>query len=288
MGDLFASPSAAHVESVARAAHEGRGVLLTYGNYAGDVLHFDAAQEALRGRGIDTRTVAVTDDIFSAPPERRQERRGIAGDLAVFKVAGAAAAAGMSLDDVERIARQANERTRSMGVAFSGCTLPGANEPLFTVPRGRMAIGLGIHGEPGVDDAEVPTADGLAELFVTRLTAPAEIPPGVDIRRARVVPVLNSLGSVTYEELFVVYGRIAELLEAAGIAIVDPHVGEFCTSFDMAGVSLTLLWCDDELERLMRFCNAAGALVASRLACADAMPDAAEVEAMLKEAVNAR
>ena len=248
MGNLFASPSAHQVHSVASAAHEGRGILLSYGNYAGDVLHFTQAQERLREAGIDCRTVTVTDDISSAPASEREKRRGIAGDLVVFKVAGAAAEEGLDLDDVERLATHANDRTRSLGVAFGGCTLPGADEPLFTVPDGRMAVGLGIHGEPGIDEVDVPTAAGLAQLFVSSLLA--EVPDGVDVAGARVVPILNGLGSVKYEELYVVYAEIDRLLAEAGITAVSPEVGEFCTSFDMAGVSLTLLWLDDELERL--------------------------------------
>lgn len=250
MGNLFASPSAHQVESVVRASEQGRGVLLSYGNYAGDVMHFTAAQEAVRADGIDCRTVTVTDDIFSAKPHERHKRRGIAGDLTVFKIAGAAAAAGHDLDTVERVAILANERTRSMGVAFTGCTLPGADEPLFTVPEGRMAVGLGIHGEPGIDETDIPSADELAELFVEHLLVDAEIPAGITPRGARVVPILNGLGSVKNEELYVVFARVAELLEEVGITLVDPQVGEFCTSFDMAGVSLTLLWLDDELESL--------------------------------------
>jgi dihydroxyacetone kinase len=248
MGNLFASPSTQRVYSVAKAADQGRGVLLSYGNYAGDVLNFTAAQDRLREEGIDCRTVQVTDDIWSAPADEVEKRRGIAGDLTVFKIAGAAAEEGSSLDEVERVARLANDRTRSFGVAFSGCTLPGAPEPLFTVPEGRMAVGLGIHGEPGIDVIDMPTAEGLAELFVSRLLE--EVPAAVEMTGARVVPVLNGLGTVKYEEMFVVYRSIDRLLRAAGVEVVDPEVGEFCTSFDMAGCSLTLLWLDDELERL--------------------------------------
>ncbi|MBF4636146.1 dihydroxyacetone kinase family protein [Agreia pratensis] len=250
MGNLFASPSAHQVESVIRASEQGRGVLLSYGNYAGDVLHFTAAQDVVRAEGVDCRTVVVTDDIFSAPPSEAHRRRGIAGDLTVFKVAGAAAAAGYDIDGVERVAGLANARTRSLGVAFTGCTLPGADEPLFSVPEGKMAIGLGIHGEPGTDEVDIPSAAELGELFVTHLLAEAEIPDGVSLDGARVVPILNGLGSVKSEELFVVFSTVADLLEARGVTIVDPQVGEFCTSFDMAGASLTLLWVDEELETL--------------------------------------
>src|SRR3954462_189758 len=252
MGNLFASPSTQRAYSVAKEADQGRGVLFSYGNYAGDVLNFDAAQDQLRAEGIDCRTVLVTDDIWSAKPEEVEKRRGIAGDLTVFKIAGAAAEEGADLDEVERVARLTNDRTRSFGVAFDGCTLPGKSEPLFTVPKGRMAVGLGIHGEPGIDETDVPTADELAELFVSRLLQ--EVPAGVEVSGARVVPILNGLGSVKYEELFVVYRAVDRLLREAGVEVVDPEVGEFCTSFDMAGCSLTLLWLGNEeggeLERL--------------------------------------
>lgn len=248
MGNLFASPSTQQIQAVARASHRGGGVFFSYGNYAGDVLNFDAAQDRLRAEGIPCESVAVTDDIFSAAPEEKHKRRGIAGDLAVFRIAAAAAEAGYDLAGVARVARLANERTRTFGVAFTGCTLPGAERPLFSVPEGRMAIGLGIHGEPGIDETDIPTADGLAELLVSRLLE--EAPEAVTVGGARAVPILNGLGSLKYEEMFVVYRRISHLLTDAGIEIVDPHVGEYCTSFDMAGTSLTLFWLDDELADL--------------------------------------
>ncbi|WP_433201849.1 dihydroxyacetone kinase family protein [Dactylosporangium sp. CS-047395] len=245
IGNVFASPSARQVAAVALAAEHGGGVLLSYGNYAGDCLNFDAAQDELRAAGIAVETVRVTDDIFSAPGDERDKRRGIAGDLVVFKVAGAAAAEGRSLTEVAALARHANERTRTMGVAFSGCTLPGAAEPLFSVPSGRMAIGLGIHGEPGLEETRLPTADELASLLVDCLLA--ERPAGAGNRAA---VLLNGLGSVKHEELFIVYGQISRLLAQVGITVVAPEVGELCTSFDMAGVSLTMTWLDEDLERL--------------------------------------
>jgi len=251
LGNLFASPSWQQVRSVAKSAQSGGGVLLSYGNYAGDVLNFDKAQQKLAAEGVETRTVVVTDDISSASVDEKHKRRGIAGDLTVFKSAAAAAEEGASLDEVVRVAAKANERTRSFGVAFSGCSLPGAEQPLFTVPEGRMAVGMGIHGEPGIGEADVPTANGLAELLVRSLLADAELPDGVDQARGRRVAVLlNGLGSVKYEELFVVYAKVDALLRDAGVEVVEPEVGELVTSFDMAGVSLTLFWLDDELERL--------------------------------------
>ncbi|WP_240759174.1 dihydroxyacetone kinase family protein, partial [Phytoactinopolyspora endophytica] len=190
----------------------------------------------------------VTDDVSSAPPEERSSRRGIAGDLVVFKAAGAAAAQKRPLDDVVRIASKANDHTRSFGVAFSGCTLPGAEQPLFTVPDGRMAVGMGIHGEPGIDETDVPSADELADLLVDTILK--EVPEGTGT--SRVAVILNGLGSVKYEELFVVYRRVGQLLSQRGLDVVEPEVGELVTSFDMAGVSLTLAWLDGELDELWR------------------------------------
>lgn len=244
-GNIFTSPSAGQAYRVAKAAHRGGGVLFSFGNYAGDVLHFGEAQERLREQGIDARTVLCTDDIASAPQDELHKRRGIAGDFVVFKIAGAAAERGDSIDDVERLARHANHRTRTLGVAFSGCTFPGADEPLFTVPDGMMSIGLGIHGEPGIRDVPRATSEDLARTLVDALLA--DIP---EERGDRVAVIVNGLGSVKYEELFVLYGDVAARLEAAGITVVQPEVGELVTSLDMAGASVTLFWLDDELEAL--------------------------------------
>jgi dihydroxyacetone kinase len=241
-GNMFASPAAGQIYRVAKAAHAGGGVLLSYGNYAGDVLHFGQAQDRLNAEGIPTRTVVVTDDIASAPLADLDKRRGIAGDLTVFKIAGAAAAAGLDLDDVERLARSGNFHTRSLGVAFDGCTLPGADEPLFTVPADQMSLGLGIHGEPGISDHDLPSASELAELLVSRLLA--EKPEGAG---NRVVPIVNGLGTVKYDELFLLFGKIETLLQDAGLDVVEPECGELVTSLNMSGLSLTLFWVDDEL-----------------------------------------
>jgi dihydroxyacetone kinase len=247
MGHVFASPSANQIRQVATAAASDSGVLLSYGNYAGDVLNFNQAQEQLRLRGIPTRTVVVTDDIASAPRAERGKRRGLAGDLMVFRAAGWGAGQGRSLDEVWAVAARANDRTRTLGVAFSGCALPGAQEPLFTVPAGRMAIGMGIHGEHGIDECALPTAAELAHLLVERLLAERPDDDGGDLTRVAVI--LNGLGSVKAEELYITYKGVAEELAAAGLTVIAPEVGEFATSFEMAGVSLTITWLDDELEQ---------------------------------------
>ncbi len=246
-GNVFTSPSASQAHSVALTAHRGGGVLFSYGNYAGDVLHFGEAERRLREQGIDARTVVVTDDIASAPPEDHQKRRGIAGDFVVFKIAGAAAERGMHLDDVERLAQSANDRTRTLGVAFSGCTLPGEAATLFSVPSGVMSIGLGIHGEAGISDQPIPSAHDLAAMLVDRLVEEEPVDAG-----RKVAVIVNGLGTVKYEELFILYRHVAEKLADRGLAIVEPECGELVTSLDMAGLSLTLLWLDDELEPLWR------------------------------------
>jgi D-erythrulose 4-kinase len=244
-GNIFSSPSSGQAMRVARAADAGGGILFSFGNYAGDVIHFGAAEGELRDSGVDVRTVLVTDDIASAPSDARSTRRGIAGDLCVFRIAGAAAEEGADLDEVERLAIHANDRTRSLGVAFSGCTLPGAHAPLFTVPDGMMSVGLGIHGEPGVRDVPLQPAPELARTLLDPLLA--ERPEG---STARAVLMVNGLGTVKYEELFVLYRHLTDILDQEGIAVVSPLCGELVTSLDMGGVSVTLMWVDDELERL--------------------------------------
>lgn len=243
VGNIFTSPSAAQVYSVAKAADQGKGVILSFGNYAGDNMNFGIAAERLRKEGIDARIVVVTDDIASSPNE--SERRGIAGDFTVFKALGAAAASGLDIDEVERIGRAANAASRSFGVAFSGCTMPGATEPLFTVPEGHMGVGLGIHGEPGIRDEPLRSAEELARLLVTDLLAHT---PSIPSRRVAVI--LNGLGTTKYEELFLVWKSVAPMLREKGLEIVDPEVGELVTSLDMGGISLTLMWLDKELEWL--------------------------------------
>jgi len=244
-GNIFSSPSASQVYSVAKAADNGGGVFIGIFNYAGDILHFGLAAERLKADGVSVDTSVVTDDIASAPKERRHERRGIAGGLAVLKLTSAAAEEGASLEEVARVFNKANEHVRTFGVAFSGCTLPGADSPLFTVPEGKMGVGLGVHGEAGIYDADLGTADDVAKLLVEELLK--EAPDGAG---KRMVAMLNGLGSAKYEEMFVMYNSVEKYLKGSGIDLVEGEVGEFMTSLDMGGVSLTLVWLDDELERL--------------------------------------
>ncbi|MGW3473624.1 dihydroxyacetone kinase family protein, partial [Saccharopolyspora sp. NPDC000995] len=247
IGNIFTSPSADDAYSVGRAADRGAGVVFSFGNYAGDNMNFGLAVERLERDGIRAHNVVVTDDVASAPAAEQTKRRGVVGDFVVFKVASAAAEEGYSFDEVVRVAEHTNARTRSLGVAFDGCTLPGQDQPLFEVQEGRMGLGLGIHGEPGVSERDMPSASELAKILVDGLLAEA---PETDGEKPRVTAILNGLGATKYEELFVVWGTVSRLLAEAGLEVVSPEVGELVTSLDMAGCSLTLTWLDPELEWL--------------------------------------
>ncbi|MFD9892196.1 dihydroxyacetone kinase family protein [Amycolatopsis sp. NPDC059027] len=244
VGDVFTSPSAEQVYRTARAAESGAGVLFGYGNYQGDVLHFGLAARRLAAEGVESRTILVTDDIASGPAANPESRRGVAGDFLVFKIAGAAAERGDDLAGVYAAAEKANSRIRTFGVAFGGCTLPGAAEPLFTVGEREMELGLGIHGEPGVRTVGRLSAAELADELVDGLLP--ELPGG----DGRIVVLLNGLGRTKYEEMFVTYTRVHERLAAAGLSPLHTEVGEFVTSLDMAGVSLSVMVLDDELAEL--------------------------------------
>ena len=246
MGEIFTSPSAEQVYRCTKAVAAGAGVLYVYGNYSGDVLNFDMAAARCLTEGIDVRSVQVTDDVASASKGDEADRRGIAGDFFVFKVAGASAARGDRLNDVEGLTRYANSQTRSFGVAFGGCTLPGQPASLFIVDSGRMELGLGVHGEPGIRSAEMRPARDVAALLVETILADAPAHAG-----SRAAVLLNGLGSTQYEEMFVLYRDIHSLLVAAGIQPYRPLVNEMVTSLDMAGCSLSLMWLDNELQSLL-------------------------------------
>lgn len=247
VGNVFTSPSAEDAYGVSKAASVGGGVVLSSGNYAGDVLHFTAAAERLRQEGIPTEVVFVTDDVASAPASEASRRRGIAGDFVIFKVMGAAAEEGSDLETVVRVGLKANDRTRTLGVAFSGCTLPGDTEPLFIVPEGRMGVGLGIHGEAGISEGQMPSADTLASILVNGALDELDLEAGDHIG-----VILNGLGATKYEELFLLWRTVSCLLRDRGLVVVEPEVGELVTSLNMAGCSLTVVALDDELERLWR------------------------------------
>lgn len=246
IGNVFASPSSDAMLEVTRAINGGAGVLYLYGNYGGDRLNFDLAAELAADEGIEVRTVLGADDVASAPPERASARRGIAGIFFLYKVAGAAAAAGASLAEVVAVTERAAAGTRTMGVALSPCTIPAAGVPTFELPVGQMEIGMGIHGEPGVRRGPLATADEIAEELTRAILA--DLP----YRRGDEVGVLvNGLGSTPKEELYILYRGAARILDAEGIKVHRVWVGEYATSLEMAGASVTLIRLDDELRRLV-------------------------------------
>jgi dihydroxyacetone kinase-like protein len=246
IGNVFASPPPQPIIDAAKAADGGAGVLFMYGNYAGDVMNFDMAAEMLELEGIEARTVLTTDDIASAPREARDSRRGVAGNVFIFKAAGAAADLGLSLDDVERVARHANARTYTMGVALSPCSLPQTRRPNFQLPSGEMEIGMGIHGEPGVRRGPLQSADRVADEIIDTILA--EMGSTGD---AEVAVLVNSLGSTPLMELYILYARVADRLTGAGLKIRNRLVGPYCTSLEMAGASISVMHLDDELKTML-------------------------------------
>lgn len=244
VGNVFASPPPQPIVDAAMAADGGAGVLFMYGNYAGDVMNFDMATELLEMEGITARTVLTTDDIASAPTCAK--RRGVAGNVFIFKAAGAAADLMLPLDQVERIAAHANARTYTMGVALSACSLPQTRRLNFDLPAGEMEIGMGIHGEPGVRRGPLRPADDVADEMMDALLAEMAAPVG-----ARVAVLVNSLGSTPLMELYILYARVSQRLQAAGLLVHKALVGPYCTSMEMAGASITLMHLDDELTQFL-------------------------------------
>jgi dihydroxyacetone kinase len=243
-GNLFASPDPATIYKVAKAAYAGKGILFLYGNYAGDNMNFDMAEEMLQDEGIKTAHIRVWDDCASAPPERTEDRRGIAGDVFMMKIAGAACDSGLTLEEVLAVCENASRNLRSIGVATSPGTLPGSDKPMFELGENEIEYGMGVHGEPGVKRTQMEPADKLAEMLYKNIMADMPIKKG-----SEVCVLVNSLGTTTVSELGVVYKRICALLGADGISIHDAELNNFCTSQDMGGFSLTVLVLDDELKK---------------------------------------
>ncbi len=246
IGNVFAAPSPDVCLEAIRAASGGLGVLLLYGNYSGDILNFGIAAERAAAEGIATRTVVVTDDVASAGRVEVNKRRGIAGDVFVIKCAGAMAERGASLDDVERVARDANRATHSMGVALSACEVPGSERLSFELADDEMEIGLGIHGEPGVRRGPLMTADEIAAILVEALLADLDQPTGNDLAL-----LVNGLGATARLDLYVLYRAARQGLERAGNRVSRSLVGEYVTSLEMAGASVTVTTLNAELAELL-------------------------------------
>ncbi len=246
VGNVFSSPSMEQILAATRAVDGGAGVLHLYGNYGGDVLNFELAADMADAEGIRTTTVLVAEDVASAPPERADTRRGVAGMVFAFKCAGAAAERGDTLDQVADAARHALANTRSMGVGLSPTILPAAGKPTFELGDGEMEIGIGIHGEPGVRRGPLELADKIADDLLEAVAADLGLKGG-----DRVAVMVNGLGATPLEELYILYRRMHLGLSRMGASVVQPFIGEYATSLEMAGASLTIMRLDDRLEELL-------------------------------------
>lgn len=246
VGNVFASPSAKKMTDMIRACDYGSGVLCLYGNYGGDNMNFDMACEMAEMDDVKTVSVRVKDDVASSPKETKEKRRGVAGMVYAFKAAGAAAERMMSLDEVAGVAKKALDNIRTMGVALSPCILPQVGAPTFTIEDDEIEIGMGIHGEKGIEVRKMMTADEVAEGLVERITADMPISEGDEVS-----VMVNGLGATPLEEQLIVYRRVHQLLSEKGVAIIQPHIGEYATSMEMAGLSLTIFKLDEQLKELL-------------------------------------
>ena len=248
IGDVFASPSADQMAAASRYAHGGAGVVMIYGNYGGDVMNFGMAAEMLDLEDhIEITQVLLADDVASAPPAEAAKRRGVAGMVYAFKMAGAAAEEGGNLAEVTRVAQLAADSCRSIGVALTPCIVPKAGRPTFTLGEDEMEMGMGIHGEPGIWRAPLKSADSIMDEMLDRLLADRPLTKG-----ERISALVNSLGATPPEELYILYRRLQQRVKQLGVEIVMPLVGRYATSMEMTGATVTLCRLDDELERLLK------------------------------------
>ena len=243
-GNVFAAPAPDQILAATKALDRGKGVLYLYGNYAGDNMNFDIAAELAELEGIATRTVRIYDDVASAPLERIDDRRGIAGDLFVIKVAGAAASELDSLDEVYRVTAKARDLTRSMGVAVSPGSIPETGQPTFEIGEGEIEIGMGLHGEAGVSREKLMPADELVNRMTGLILKDLPFQAGDEV-----CLLINNLGATTMMELLIVNRKVREILAEAQIKVHDTLMGSYCTSQEMAGFSISLLKLDDELKK---------------------------------------
>jgi dihydroxyacetone kinase/dihydroxyacetone kinase-like protein len=240
IGNVFSSPSPDQIHQATKAVDGGAGVLYLYGNYGGDVFNFDLAGDMAELDGIETRTVLGRDDVASQPKARKHERRGVAGIFFAYKAAGAAAERGDSLEQVAAIAEDVVERTATIGIGLAPTILPTTGKPSFELPEGEMEIGIGIHGEPGSRRGPLETADEIADHFLQALIDDLGLVEG-----ARVAVLVNGLGATPLEELYLLYRRTHQILVDRGVEIVKRYVGEYATSLEMAGASISVLELDD-------------------------------------------
>jgi len=246
VGDVFASPSADQILAVTQRINGGKGVVYIYGNYGGDVMNFDMASEMANMDDIPVRTVLVKDDVASAPFEEADRRRGVAGMVFAFKIAGAKADKGGSLDEVVELTERALANTRTMGVALSPCIVPLSGKPTFTLNDDEMEIGMGIHGEPGMKREKMQSANEITERMTNAILEDLKYQAG-----DKLAVMVNSLGATPLEELYVMYRKVHQMLADKGITVHRAYVGEYATSMEMAGASLTFFRLDNELTGLL-------------------------------------
>lgn len=246
VGNVFASPSAQKMADMIGACDRGGGVLCLYGNYGGDNMNFDMACEMAQMDDVETKTVRVKDDVASSPKETKEKRRGVAGMVYGFKIAGAAAEKMMGLEEVAGVAQKALDNIRTMGVALSPCIVPQVGRPTFSIGADEIEVGMGIHGEPGIEVRKMMTADEVAEELVSKLTEDMPLTAGDEVS-----VMVNGLGATPLEEQLIVYRRVHMLLAEMGVKVFMPHVGEYATSMEMAGLSVTLFKLDGQLKELL-------------------------------------
>ena len=244
-GNVFASPPARPVVEATTAVDSGAGVLYLYGNYAGDCLNFDKAQDQCREMGMDVRTVVLNDDVASAPIDQADRRRGIGGLFWVFRIAGAMAEQMALLDEVFEIATRANANTRTVGVGLTSCTVPANGRPTFHLEEDEMELGLGIHGEPGIKRQKVAPVDDIVDAMMDMILG------DLDYSGSEVALSVNGLGGTPAEELYVVYRKVKEICDANGLRVRHKNVGEMVTALEMAGASISLVRLDDEMGALL-------------------------------------
>jgi dihydroxyacetone kinase len=246
VGEIFSSPTANSFADAIRAADGGAGVAVLFGNYAGDTMNVKLATRMVAKEGIPVATVIANDDVSSAPPEERDRRRGVAGEILMWKIGGAKAATGASLEEVQAAAQKAIDACRSVGVGLAPCTLPAVAQPNFTIAPGTMEVGIGHHGEPGMRIEPLRPAYDIADDMLRIVMAEHDLPPG-----ASVAVLLSGLGATPVNELYVLYDRIESGLAERGLRVHRALVGNYFTSLDMVGVTLTVMALDAELTALL-------------------------------------
>lgn len=251
-GDIFAAPPPDIVLEATQAVNRGKGVLYLYGNYAGDVMNFDMGAELAGDDDIEVRTVLIWDDVCSAPPTQKNNRRGIAGLVLIVKLAGAASQSAGSLDELEATTRKAVLQTRSVGVSMSPGSIPATGKPTFDIDESMIGLGMGIHGEPGVAEIPMTTADDLTPRMLDLIFEDFEKDDEVEALAAgdEIVFFVNSLGSTTMMECLIALRKAREILDAKGLKTYDVIVGPLVTCQEMAGISFSVTRLDDELKRL--------------------------------------